>query len=49
MLLERRAADLAKACGIRIGALDRALAVWGEGEAPEAEAPPALRSALGLA
>ena len=35
-------------CGVRIGALDRALAVWGEGEAPEAEAPPALRAALGL-
>jgi hypothetical protein len=49
MLLERRAADLAKACGIRIGALDRALAVWGEGEALETEAPGALRSALGLA
>jgi len=49
MLLERRAADLARACGIRLGALDRALAVWGEHEAPEAEAPPALRSALGLA
>ena len=48
MLLERRAADLAKACGVRIGALDRALAVWGEGEAPEGEAPPAVRSALGL-
>jgi hypothetical protein len=49
MLLERRAADLAEACGIRIGALDRALAQWGEGEAPETEAPDALRSALGLA
>jgi len=49
MLLERRATDLARACGIRLGALDRALAVWGEHEAPETEAPPALRSALGLA
>ena len=48
MLLERRAADLAKAAGVRIGALDRALAVWGEAEAPDSEAPPAIRSALGL-
>ena len=48
MLLERRAADLANGCEIRLGALDRALAVWGEGEAPESEAPPAIRSALGL-
>jgi hypothetical protein len=48
MLLERRAADLAQACGIRLGALDRALAVWGEGEAPEREAAPAVRAALGL-
>ena len=48
MLLERRAADLAKACGVRVGALDRALAVWGEGEVPASEAPPAVRSALGL-
>ena len=30
MLLERRAADLAKAAGIRLGALDRGLAAWGE-------------------
>jgi hypothetical protein len=49
MLLERRAADLARACEVRVGALDRALAVWGEGEAPAAEAPPAVRAALGLA
>jgi hypothetical protein len=48
MLLERRAADLAKAAGIRLGALDRGLAAWGEGEAVDVEAPPALRSALGL-
>jgi hypothetical protein len=48
MLLERRAADLAKACGVRIGALDRALAVWGKGDAVEREAPPEIRSALGL-
>jgi len=49
MLLERRAADLAAACEVRVGALDRALAVWGEGEAPAAEAPPAVRAVLGLA
>ncbi len=48
MLLERRAADLAKATGVRLGALDRALAVWGEGEAPDSEAPAAVRAALGL-
>jgi hypothetical protein len=48
MLLERRAAELARACGIRLGALDRALAVWGRGEAPAAEAPAEIRSALGL-
>jgi len=48
MLLERRAADLAKAVGVRIGALDRALAVWGEGETPDTEAPAAVRAALGL-
>jgi hypothetical protein len=48
MLLERRAADLAKATGVRLGALDRALATWGEGDAPQDEAPPAIRSALGL-
>jgi len=48
MLLERRAAELAHACGVRIGALDRALAVWGQGEAPVEAAPAAIRSALGL-
>jgi hypothetical protein len=48
MLLERRAADLAERCGIRLGALDRGLAVWGEGKAPDLEAPAGLRSALGL-
>jgi len=48
LLLERRAADLARACGVRLGALDRGLAAWGEGEGPEAEAPPAVRAALGL-
>jgi hypothetical protein len=48
MLLERRAADLAKAAGIRLGALDRGLAAWGERETVDGEATPALRSALGL-
>src|SRR3954447_9113239 len=48
MLLERRAAELARACGVRLGALDRALAVWGEGQAPDVEASPGVRSALGL-
>ena len=48
MLLDRRAADLARACGIRLGALDRGFAAWGEGEAPDFEAPPSLRGALGL-
>jgi hypothetical protein len=48
MLLERRAADLARAGGVRLGALDRGLAAWGEGEPVEHEAPPAIRSALGL-
>jgi hypothetical protein len=48
MLLERRAAELARACGVRLGALDRALAAWGEGEAPSAEPPAGIRSALGL-
>jgi hypothetical protein len=48
MLLERRAAELARACGVRLGALDRALAAWGEGEATSAEPPAGIRSALGL-
>ena len=48
MLLERRAAELARACGVRLGALDRALAVWGQGQAPSEDAPEAIRSALGL-
>jgi hypothetical protein len=48
MLLERRAAELAQACGVRLGALDRALAVWGRGDAVAAEAPAGIRSALGL-
>jgi hypothetical protein len=48
MLLERRAADLASSTGIRLGALDRGLAVWGQGDAPDTEAPAGVRSALGL-
>jgi len=48
MLLERRAAELASACGMRLGALDRGLAVWGQGDAPATEAPAGIRSALGL-
>jgi hypothetical protein len=48
MLLERRAAELAGECGVRLGALDRALAVWGRGDAPAVEAPAEVRSALGL-
>jgi hypothetical protein len=48
MLLERRAAELAQRCGIRVGALDRALAVWGRGDAPTVEPPAGIRSALGL-
>ena len=48
MLLERRAAELARGCGVRVGALDRALAVWGRGDAPAAEAPDGMRAALGL-
>jgi hypothetical protein len=48
MLLERRAADLARACGVSVAALDRGLALWGRGDEPEAEAPPAALAALGL-
>ncbi len=48
MLLERRAADLASATGVHLGALDRALAVWGQGDVPATEAPAGIRSALGL-
>ena len=48
MLLERRAADLASRTGVRLGALDRALAVWGQGDVPPTEAPAGIRSALGL-
>jgi hypothetical protein len=51
LLLERRAQDLAEACDVPIGALDRGLAVWGTpGDAADlaAEVPAAIRSALDL-
>jgi hypothetical protein len=48
MLLERRAAALASATGVHLGALDRALAVWGQGDVPDTDAPAGIRSALGL-
>jgi hypothetical protein len=51
MLLERRAADLARGAGVPIGALDRALALWdgpGDVEAPAGERHEAIRAALRL-
>jgi hypothetical protein len=49
MLLERRARDLANACGVPLAALDRGFAVFGTpGAEPGGEAPPAVRSALAL-
>jgi hypothetical protein len=51
LLLERRARDLARACGLEIAALDRGLAVWGTpGRALDlaAEPPAAIAAALGL-
>jgi alpha-glutamyl/putrescinyl thymine pyrophosphorylase-like protein len=51
MLLDRRARDLAEACELPVGALDRALAEWGTSGAPvdrTAEVPGAVRAALGL-
>jgi hypothetical protein len=51
MLLERRARDLAEACGLPIGALDRGLATWGtHGEHVDltAEPDPGVAAALGL-
>jgi hypothetical protein len=50
-LLERRARDLADACGLPIAALDRALAVWntpGETVDLTAELPGAVAAALAL-
>jgi hypothetical protein len=55
LLLERRAAALAAAAGIPLAALDRGLADWNAaggaepGGAPEPEALPRVRAALGLA
>ena len=49
MLLERRARELASACGVPLAALDRGFAVFGTpGADPGTEAPPAVRSALAL-
>jgi hypothetical protein len=52
MLLERRAAELAEACGVPLAALDLGLANWEAGEratvglGPGAEADPAVRDAV---
>jgi len=58
MLLERRAADLAEACGVPLGALDLGLRNWGTGERiragltagvdPDPELVVQVREALGL-
>lgn len=51
LLLERRARELAEACGVPLAALDRGLAVWGtpaDHADLAAEAPAALRAALSL-
>jgi hypothetical protein len=51
LLLERRARDLADACGVPLAALDRALAVWGTpGEHADlaAEVPGSIRAGLSL-
>jgi hypothetical protein len=51
LLLERRARDLADACGVPLAALDRALAQWGtsgDRADPAAEAPAAIRAGLAL-
>jgi hypothetical protein len=51
LLLERRARDLAEAAEVPLGALDRALAIWGTaGDHPDlaAEAPAPIRAALSL-
>jgi hypothetical protein len=50
-ILERRAHDLAEACGLPLAALDRGLAVWGTPGAPvdlAGEVPAAVRAALAL-
>jgi hypothetical protein len=51
LLLERRARDLAEAAEVPLGALDRALAIWGTpGDHADlaAEAPASIRAALSL-
>ena len=51
LLLERRARELADACGLPIAALDRGLAVWNTPGAPvdlAGEPPAAVRAALSL-
>ena len=50
-LLERRARDLADACGVPLAALDRGLAVWNTPGAHVdlvGDPPAAIRGALGL-
>jgi hypothetical protein len=49
MLIERRAAALARACEVPVGALNRAFAEWEAGEGEDtAELPPPIASALAL-
>ena len=51
LLLERRARELAQACGVPIAALDRGLAMWGDSDAEvdsDATVPDSIREALGL-
>jgi hypothetical protein len=51
LLLERRARELAQACGVPIAAFDRGLAVWGDSDAEvdaDATVPDSVRGALGL-
>jgi hypothetical protein len=51
LLLDRRARDLAEACGLPLAALDRGLAIWGTPGAPvdlAGETPAAIRAALAL-
>jgi hypothetical protein len=51
LLLERRARELAEACGAPIAALDRGLAVWGDSDAEvdsDVTVPDSIRGALGL-
>ena len=51
LLLDRRARELAAACGLPLAALDRGLATWGApgtGVDPAGEPPAAVRAALAL-